>query len=321
MNVVLNDTFLRYTTIEHNILNKMIQRFFLTICFFISVLYSNAQELNARVTVNYDLVKSSNNQVFTALEKDLTRYINTTKWTSTPLEATARINCNFSIIINSVDGPNDYSATLVIQSNRPVFNTNYTTPILNIQDKDFKFKYTQFQALTFNPNSFSGNLVDVITYYVYIVLGYDADTFSRMGGSEYFSKAQSIVNKAQNQGYDGWNTMDTGKSRFTLASNLLNTNYNSIREMNYTYHRLGLDTMYDNPKASKQLIANNILNLSKYQNNSAFAYILDVFIDSKESELVKMFSDGDAINTDINTLKQVLNGISPAKSDSWNKMK
>ncbi len=290
------------------------------VCFFFIGTIILAQEFNANVIVDYSQVQSSNNQAFKTLEKELKKYINTTKWTNQKFSVQERIECNFNIIINEEKGGNLYGATLTVQSRRPVYNSSYYSPILNIQDTDFDFKYVQFQPLVFNERRFTSNLVDVITFYIYIVLGYDADSFEQEGGTVYFEKAREIVKNAQQQGYEGWNSNDLGKNRFRLTDNLFETKYKPIRKIMYTYHRIGLDTMSKNQREAKNIIANNILLLKQYKNNSAFAYVLDIFLNTKSSEIPKILNGGEPINKNMGEIKQVLNDLMPAQSDKWNQI-
>ncbi len=289
--------------------------------FFLGSIFLFAQEFNANVKVDYTQVQTNNNQVFKTLEKELKRYINTTKWTKEKYTVEERIECNFSIIINQEKGTNTYGATLQIQSRRPIYNSAYYSPIIDLQDSSFDFKYVQFQPLVFNERRFTNNLVDVITYYIYIILGYDADTFKKEGGTEYFEKARQIVNNAQQQGYEGWNSNDLGKNRYRLAENLFETKYKPIRKIMYTYHRLGLDKMAQNQREAKSIIANNILILKQYKNNSAFAYVLDIFLNTKNSEIPKILSGGEPINQNMGEIKQVLNDLMPAQSEKWSQIK
>ncbi len=279
------------------------------------------QEFNAKVKVDYSQIQNNNNQTFKTLEKELQKFINTTKWTKVNYTVNERIECNFSIIVNKEIGSNDYGATLTIQSRRPVYKSGYYSPILNIQDTDFNFKYTQFQPLIFNERKFTNNLVDVITFYVYVVLGYDADTFSEYGGTEYFDKAALIVKNAQQQGYTGWNSNDLGKNRFRLSDNLSKTKYKPVRKIMYSYHRLGLDKMYKDQTEAKNVIANDILSLKQYKDNSAFAYTLDIFLNTKNSEIPKILSGGEPINKNMGEIKQLLNDLMPAQTSKWNVIK
>ncbi|MFV0237445.1 MAG: DUF4835 family protein [Flavobacteriales bacterium] len=293
---------------------------YLSFLFFLGNLFLLSQEFNANVKVDYAQIQSNNNQVFKTLEKELKKYINTTKWSKKKFSVQERIECNFSIIVNKEIGTNSYGATLQIQLRRPIYNSAYYSPIINLQDTDFDFKYTQFQPLLFNERRFTSNLVDVITFYVYIILGYDADTFEKEGGTEYFEKARQIVNNAQQQGYEGWNNNDLGKNRFRLTENLFDTKYKPIRKIMYTYHRLGLDKMYMNQQESKNIIANNILLLKQYKNNSTFSYILDIFLNTKNNEIPKILSGGNPINKNMGEIKQVLNNLMPAQSEKWNQI-
>src|SRR5690606_36550971 len=179
-----------------------------------------AQELNCTVIVNSDQVNQTNRQVFRTLEKSLNDYVNKTEWTNKKYAINERINCSMMLTISGYEN-NQFEGTIQIQSNRPVFNSTYETPVFNYQDKQFTFNYLEFEPLFYNVNAFESNLVSVITYYVYVILGIDADTFSKEGGTEYFNKARSIVNMAQGSRYSGWRQIDGNRTRWELIDNLM----------------------------------------------------------------------------------------------------
>lgn len=278
----------------------------------------NAQELNCTVTVNADKIPISNKQKFTTLQNDLTDFINKKRWTSYNYKDQEKIHCNLTITILQESG-DDFKGNIQIQSTRPVYNATYLTPVFNFKDDDFSFQYTEYQPLLFNQNTYQSNLVSVVTFYIYNILGMDADTFSLYGGTPYYNKAQNILVQAQQSGYKGWNQNAGTKSRFTLIDNLLSPTYKLFRDALYEYHLKGMDIMSTNKKNGKTNIANAILKLKRLYNSRPNAFLLRVFMDAKADEIVNVFSDGPYFDT--SSLKEDLLKISPLNASKWNKMK
>lgn len=294
---------------------------FLIIFLFFSLTLS-AQEFLATVTVDYSQVQGSNTQVFLTLQKSLSDFINTTKWTDKRYKIYEKIESNFLIIVTGREG-NNYQARLQIQSRRPVYNSTYYTPVLNFVDANFDFEYTEFEELIFNPRKFSNkNLTDVMAFYVYFVLGMDADTFQKEGGTPYFKICQQIANNANGSQFSGWSEMDGNKSRSKLINNVLKTENSTLRNIYYQYHRVGLDAMSDNESKAKNTIGNALATLSFYENgNYALFYPLDLFFMAKKDEISKIFSGGMMSSVDMVQIKEMLNSLSPTNSSLWNNMK
>ncbi len=284
----------------------------------------SSQELLADVVVDYSQVQQSSTTVYKSLERSLKDFINTTKWTDRTYKIHEKIECTFSIVINSKEGSNRYSASILIQSRRPVYNSTYFSPILNFNDSRFDFEYTEFEQLIFNPRKYSGkNLTDVIGFYVYLIIGYDSDTFAKNGGSPYFETAQEIANNAQSAQFSGWSELDGPRSRLSLINTILGPKNTTLREVYYDYHRRGLDAMQGNETNAKKVIVNSINSLEIYetQNNFAQNYPLDIFFQAKKSEIVNIFSGGLPTNADLPKMKQLLNTISPTNSSLWANIK
>lgn len=283
--------------------------------------FSFAQELNAQVQINYQQVGGSNLQTYRTLEKSLKDFINKTSWTGKKFENFEKIKCSFAIVITEKTG-NNYKGTLVVQSVRPVFGTQYETPLLNINDTNFSFEYLENQNLVFNERQFSGkNLIDVISYYVYLILGYDADTFQMKGGTPWFDKAMKITQNSQNQNYTGWSQMEGNRNRGALIANILAEQNSNLRNFYYTYHRNGLDNLLNAEQlGTKQVISNELLKLNFYQNNFQLNYAFAVFIDSKKEEIFNIFNSNNNAGVNMTELKQLMTTFAPNDSESkWNK--
>ena len=295
---------------------------FFSILFFANA--AHAQELLANVQVNYSQLGGSNTQVYKTLEKSLRDFINNTSWTGRRLQNFEKIKCNFAIVISGKEGNNRYTSSLVVQAVRPVFESSYESPIININDTRFTFEYNENENLIFNERQFSGkNLIDVISFYVYTILGYDADSFLRLGGQPWFEKALKIAQNSQNQRYDGWSVVEGPRTRAQLIENILKSDGSQLRDAIYNYHRNGLDNLAKADQlAAKKSIADALLQLRYYENNFQMNYPFNVFIETKKNEIYEIFSNGNNGAANINDLKKLLNTVSPKDSDSkWNKLK
>jgi len=282
-----------------------------------TVIQVRSQELNCSITVNADKIPGSNKQIYKTLENSLSEFVNQNRWTNSNYKPEERIDCNFTITILEQTG-SDFKGHIQIQSSRPIFNSSYLTPVFNFKDDDFSFQYIEFEPLLFNENTFESNLVSIISFYVYTILGFDADTFSFNGGTPYFTKAQNVLVQAQQSGYAGWNQNDGSGTRFTLIDNILSPTYSLFRNALYEYHLKGLDNMSDNPITAKQKIAESIKDLKLIFDTRPNAFLLRVFMDSKATEIVSVFSDGPKFET--LKLKEDLLKISPINAAKWSEI-
>lgn len=286
--------------------------------------FAFSQELLSTVQVNSQQLGGSNTQVYKTLEKNLRDFINNTSWTGKKLQNFEKIKCNFAIVISEKAGSNNYKASIVVQAVRPVFNTTYDTPLLNLNDTNFSFDYTENENLIFNERQFSGkNLIDVVSFYVYTILGYDGDSFKVQGGQPYFEKAQKISNNSQNQNYAGWSMIEGPKTRAALIDNILKPEQNTLRNVYYTYHRAGLDNMGKQDQATaKKIIADALIQLKNYENNFQLNYPVNIFIDTKKQEIFDIFNTGNNANIQMADLKALFVTLSPKDIESkWNKWK
>lgn len=275
------------------------------------------QQLNCTVTINAEQVASTNQQIYKTLQTSLNEFINKTDWTGKTVKQNERINCSMFINISS-NNSDQFIATLQVQSSRPIFNSSYSSPVLNYNDKDFSFKYTEFERLIFNPNGYESNLVSVISFYAYVILGLDADTFLLKSGDENLIIAQNIASNAQQGGYKGWSQTDGNQNRYFLINDLLSPTFLEIRQTLLDYHT-GLDGMTADLKGSKEKVKNAIVSLSKLNSVRPNAYLTRVLFDAKADEVVSIFSGGPSI--DINDLTESLNRISPLNSSKWAQIK
>ncbi|WP_417855130.1 DUF4835 family protein [Xanthomarina gelatinilytica] len=277
-----------------------------------------AQELNCNVVINAEQTGNSNLPVFKTLEKQIFEFVNTTKWTNKEFTNQERIEC--SMYINVTDYAGDvFNATIQVQSSRPAYGSSYTTPVHNVNDKDFTFRYLEFQNMVYNPNAFESNLISVLAFHVYMILGIDADTFELNGGDTYFKQAQNIVNYSQGQNSKGWQLSDGTQSRYVLVDNMLSQTFEAYREVMYQYHRNGLDLMHQDQKQAKSNIANALVSLEAMNRVRPNSFILRTFFDAKADEIQDIFSSGPSVSID--KLVDALNNVAPMYSSQWRNIK
>lgn len=293
-------------------MNKIIV-FFLLINFG----FVQGQQLNCTVTVNAQKMGNPNQQLYKTLETSLNEFVNKTDWTGQTYKQQEKINCSMYITLLS-NNSDQFSATIQVQSSRPIFNSSYETPVLNINDKDFTFAYTEFENLIFNVNSFQSNLVSVISFYSYVIIGFDRDSFEFKSGDSYYQTAQNIATVAQQSNNKGWSQQDGNQNRYFLINDLLSPTYLEIRKTVFDYHQ-GLDMMADNTKSAKEKMKSSLLALNKLYNSKPNAYLTRVFFDAKSDEITSVFSGGPSIS--ITDLVDNLNKISPLNSSKWAMLK
>lgn len=287
----------------------------------LAILFSTvvfSQELNCTVNVIAQQTGNDNNVVFKTLEKQLNEFINNTQWTEKSYSPEERINC--SMVINVSSYENDrFIATLQVSSSRPIYNSTYSSPVYNYNDRDFNFQYLEFQNLVYNPLQFESNLISVLSFHVFMILGMDADSFALNGGDEFFAQAQTIANYSQQLNGQGWKLEDGLQSRFALIDNLLSPTFKEIRSTMYSYHIEGLDIMADNSKKGKSQVISTLSQLQKIHRRRPNSYLLRVFFDAKSDELMDILSGGPSVN--ITDAVDILNKIAPMHSQKWRNIK
>lgn len=268
----------------------MMKAFAVFILFIIVSFTATAQDLNARVQVVSPKIQSTNKRIFQTLETAMKDFLNGRKWSADNILPQERIECNFILNVTTWDGSSSFSGELQVQSSRPVFNSSYTTTLLNTNDKDIDFTYTEGQTVDFSDQNFQSNLSSIMAFYAYIIVGLDYDTFSRFGGTPYFANAQNVVINAQNSGSKGWKAFDGTVNRYWLSENLNNKIYQPLRSFMYDYHRNGLDLMADNSGKGLKAISDLLPTLSQVDRQRLGATFPLVFFTAKADEFVSLFS-------------------------------
>lgn len=273
---------------------KNLKYSFFTILLIIAAATSvHAQEFNCQVTVNSPGIQMSNKQVFTSLENSIEEFFNSRRWTNDNFDVNEKIDCNIVINITSVEGTN-YQGTFQIQSSRPTYGTNYNSQLLNVMDKFFSFGYIEFQPLEFQEGRYVDELTAILSYYAYVMLGYDYDSFSELGGSVYFQKAQTIVNAAQSSASSGWSAIEKNGNRYHLINQILEDRNINFRRALYMYHRLGMDIMASDIESGLNHALDALQNIQGIDRTNANLYITRLFFDAKARELADLFAQAGA---------------------------
>lgn len=295
-------------------MNRLIIVFLLLISF-----TAKSQELNCNVIVNAQFTGNENFQIFRTLQTQLREFVNSTKWTEKEFGPQERIECGIFINVTEYDNSDLFKASIQVQSSRPVYGSTYSTPIYNVNDKDFTFRYVEFQNLLYNQNQFESNLISVIAFHIYMVLGLDADSFAPNGGDDYLKQAQTIVNYSQQENAKGWKLEDGLQTRFALIDNIMSPTFKEYRSVMYDYHRNGLDLMSEDPKRGKEAVANAIQEFNAMNRRRPNSFLLRTFFDAKGDEIEQIFSDGPSVP--ITELVATLNRVAPMYSSKWRSIK
>ncbi|MCU0456773.1 MAG: DUF4835 family protein [Bacteroidales bacterium] len=281
-----------------------------------------SQELNCNVQVSAQKVQGSNRQVFENMQRDVFEFMNNTVWTNSVFSYTERIDCNILININDQISSDEFNGTITIQLRRPVYNTTYNSTILNFVDNNFRFRYVEYQPLEFDPTTHRSNLISVLAYYTYMILGFDYDTFSPLGGTEYFQMAEKIVNNAQNAPETGWKPYDgsRNRNRYWLVKNVLDREYEPVRRFSYEYYMNGLDRMESRISEARAGMVESLRLLQEVYRKKPdpFMYLLQIVIEAKADEMVNVFSE--SFPEEKSRVIQILTEIDPANKARYQKI-
>lgn len=273
-----------------------------------------AQPVRVDLTVNTELVNQTNIAPIKTLEKSLRDFLNNTKWTSDNGSEQSEVSISMLLTISSVND-NSYGGTLQVQSGRLVYDSSYTSPLLNFLDDNFGFTYQEFQPFYFDVNRYNNNLISVFSYYIYLALGMELDSFSPLGGTAYFERARTIANAAQASNAQGWAVTQNRNGRYALIDQIISPAFNDFRDVIYQYHRNGLDRMVSSPKEAKELLKDELLSLQNLMRRQPNSYVMRAFFDAKGEEIGQLFSDGPEVDTE--SLLRFLNRFAPSNASYW----
>ncbi|MCB0557782.1 MAG: DUF4835 family protein [Lewinellaceae bacterium] len=288
----------------------------------LTALRLGAQELNVTVRINTQKLQSTDPKVFATLEATVREFLNTQKWTEEVFELEERINANVLITIQEEISATSFKADIAIQASRPVYGSDYETPLINHIDKGVTFFYEQFQPLQFSQNAFNDNLSSVLAFYAYIMLGLDFDSFSPYGGEPYFQAAQDILNnvtQAAAAANPGWRSLDGNRNRFWLIENILSPRVRPYRQAWYDYHRQGLDLCASDVATGRAIIAAALEEIRNVDQAYPNSMIIQVFTDTKSQEILEIFKRGTP--QEQNTVVQVMTRIDASNAAQYRAIK
>jgi len=281
-----------------------------------------SQELNCNIQVSAQRIQGSNRQVFETMQRDIYDFMNGTVWTNYVYSYAERIDCSILINLNEQLSADEFRGTVQVQLSRPAYNTTYNSTLLNFMDNNFQFRYVEFSPLEFDPGAHRSNLVSVLAYYVYIILGIDADSFTPLGGTEFFQIAEKIVVNAQNAPEPGWKPYDgsRNRNRYWLVKNILDKEYEGIRQFIYEYDINGLDKMESKLAEARTNIAESLKLLQEVfrRKPDPFMYFLQLIIEAKADELINIFSP--AFPEEKSRVVLILTEIDPANKAKYEKI-
>jgi hypothetical protein len=292
--------------------------FFIFTILILSVTGMKAQELQCMVQISSPGMSETDRQILQTLQSSIFEFMNQRNWTEYQYKPEERIEASILITINEKIGSDEYRGTIQVQSRRPIFRTSYSSPIINHNDRDLSFRYVENQPLEYADNTFTSNLTSVLAFYAYLIIGFDFDTFSPMGGTPYFEKAQSIVNLAQNAPERGWKSFEGQRNRYWLMENIFNSQYSGIRQALYTYHRLGFDRMTDNMDMARAEVVNAIEMFQRVHRQRPGSYLMSIIMTTKGDELVNLFTEAPVMEK--NQVVQILTEIDPANSARYRRI-
>ncbi len=282
----------------------------------------SAQELNCNVQISAQRIQGSNRQVFESMQKDIYEFMNNTVWTNQVFSYAERLDCNILINLNDQLSADEFRGTIQVQLRRPVFNTTYNSTMLNFIDNSFQFRYVEFQPLQFDPSTHKTNLISVLAYYTYIMLGIDFDSFSPLGGTEYFQLAEKIVSNAQNAPEPGWKPYDASRNRnrYWLVKNILDKGYEGVRQFIYDYDINGLDKMESKISEARTSMAESLKLIQDVYRRKPdpFMYFLEIILEAKSDEFINIFTD--AFPEEKSRVVQILTEIDPANKVKYEKI-
>lgn len=289
---------------------RFIKRYSIALLLLISTIDVSSQEINATVNVLSPTIQMTNKQVFTTLETAIREFLNSYRWTNLEYENEERIKCSFVFTITNYQQPSSFAGNLQVQYSRPVYNSDYNSPLLNYIDNDISFTYIENQQLEYQPNNHLSNLTSLLAYYCNLIIGLDRASMQLGAGEPFFAQLQTIISNAQSDGSAaGWRSFDGNKSRYWLSDNLNSPAFEPIISAYYYYHRQGMDLMYDPDQQSqaKTVIRDAIISMQAVYQKRPNALLLNSFFDAKSDEIVAIFSDGPEVDIRgmVNTLKQI----------------
>ena len=286
-----------------------------------SCVFAQAQELDARVNINHTQIETTRTEVFEALKTKLTEFLNNHKWTEIPFRENEKIQCNFNITVNKYNQEeNSFECTLLMNCSRPVYGSSYNTVAYAVNDKDFTFEFNEFDQLEYQENQIDNNLVALLAYYAYMIIGMDLDTMALKGGTDCFHVAADIATAGESMGFPGWKAFSDSGNRYGLLNDYMDGALECMREFNYIYHRKGLDRMAEVPDSARAVIADALELLHEANTAKNMTKVAQLFTEYKRDELVNIFAKK-GTNEEKEKAYEILFAIDASQQNTWEKIK
>jgi len=280
-----------------------------------------AQELQVKVNINHNQIQGTDVAVFDELKQVMEDFMNNRQWTNLQFQKNERISCSFNITVTKYDkDAGTFTCTAIIQANRPVYNSSYTTTFYNNSDQNFTFKYMQFDQLEFNEQNIDNNLTALMAYYAYLIIGMDLDTFSLKGGEEILQQCMYLVNNCQTLEFPGWKSFENDRNRFAFINDYLDGGMEPIRQLEYDYYRKGLDEMANNADRGRTEITTALELLKKAHQDKPLSVLPQIWTDFKKDELASIYK-GKGTTKEKETVYNILFAINASQNPTWEKIK
>jgi len=296
-------------------------RYLTTILLCLLAALGHAQELQVKVNINHSQIQGTDASVFDNLQQTLEQFINDRQWTALQFQENERIQCTMNITVTKyVREENTFECTALIQANRPVFNSRYTSTLYNNRDAQFNFQFAQFDQLNFNDETIDNQLTALIAYYAYLIIGLNLDSFAPMGGTDILQRCMYLVNNAQDLGFPGWKSFEDSRNRFAIINDYLDEQMKPFRQLQYDYYRKGLDEMANNAERGRTEISTALeANLKKAHENKPLSLLPQIWTDYKKDELVNIYK-GKGTQKEKQSINELLMSINASQSSSWEKI-
>jgi len=300
----------------------MTKRLFFLLVFPFLAMNMQAQELNAKININSSQVQGTDKSVFENLQQTLEQFVNDRQWTALQFQENERISCSFNITVSKYDqSANRFTATCMVQANRPVYNSAYTTTILNHNDKQFVFEFAQFDQLNYNEEVIDNQLVALFAYYAYLIIGLDLDTFGPQAGTDVLQRCMNLVNNAQSLDFPGWKSFEDSRNRFAIINDYLDEQMKPFRQLQYDYHRKGLDEMAQNVERGRTNVTTALEELLKQAHeNKPLSLLPQMWTDYKRDELANIYK-GKGTQKEKESVYELLMSLNASQSNAWEKVR
>ena len=281
-----------------------------------------AQELQAKITINTQKVGVTDKSVFENLQQTLEQFVNERQWTEYQFQNNERIVCNFNITVNKYDKTSNlFECSALIQANRPVYNSQYTTTLYNNTDKNFNFEFAEFDQLNFNEEMVDNQLTALFAYYAFLIIGLDLDSFSPLGGTDVLQRCMNLTNNSQNLDFPGWKAFDDSRNRFAIINDYLDEGMKPLRQLQYDYYRSGLDEMANNAERGRTNISKALEEgLKKAHENKPLSLLPQIWTDFKRDELSSIYK-GKGTQKEKETIYELLSGINASQNNAWEQIR